>query len=88
MAGYGQHKEDIIRRLRRAAEAAVAAVSERQVRRILGDINTEIAEALRRPPADPTDRLAICRSFPPPGPPDGPGGPLSAPPPHETVSLN
>ncbi|MFJ4870839.1 DUF1992 domain-containing protein [Streptomyces sp. NPDC088757] len=36
------------------AEAAVAtAVSESQVRRILGGINTKIAEALLRPPAGP-----------------------------------
>ncbi|MBX9423609.1 MULTISPECIES: DUF1992 domain-containing protein [Streptomyces] len=36
------------------AEAAVAAaVSESQVRRILGEINTKIAEALLRPPAGP-----------------------------------
>ncbi|CAM5424569.1 DUF1992 domain-containing protein [Streptomyces tanashiensis] len=36
------------------AEAAVAAaVSESQVRRILGEINTKIAEALVRPPAGP-----------------------------------
>ncbi|MEV4425075.1 DUF1992 domain-containing protein [Streptomyces sp. R-07] len=36
------------------AEAAVAAaVSESQVRRILGEINTRIAEALVRPPAGP-----------------------------------
>ncbi|MGA5197303.1 DUF1992 domain-containing protein [Streptomyces exfoliatus] len=36
------------------AEAAVAAaVSESQVRRLLGEINTKIAEALRRPPAGP-----------------------------------
>ncbi|MGW3517715.1 DnaJ family domain-containing protein, partial [Streptomyces hydrogenans] len=36
-----------------AAEAVAAAVSESQVRRILGEINTKIAEALRRPPAGP-----------------------------------
>ncbi|MFE0649263.1 DUF1992 domain-containing protein [Streptomyces sp. NPDC059534] len=36
-----------------AVEAVAAAVSERQVRRILGEINTKIAEALRRPPAGP-----------------------------------
>lgn len=30
-----------------------AAVSESQVRRILGEINTRIAEALLRPPAGP-----------------------------------
>lgn len=42
------------------AEAAVAsAVSERQVRRILGDINTKIAEALRRPPAGPPLNLTL-----------------------------
>ncbi|MFC7975533.1 DUF1992 domain-containing protein [Streptomyces cinereoruber] len=36
------------------AEAAVAeAVSEGQVRRILGEVNTKIAEALLRPPAGP-----------------------------------
>ncbi|MFE9133673.1 DUF1992 domain-containing protein [Streptomyces sp. NPDC007355] len=36
------------------AEAAVAAAaSESQVRRILGEINTKIAEALLRPPAGP-----------------------------------
>ncbi|MFC7928037.1 DnaJ family domain-containing protein [Streptomyces cinereoruber] len=36
------------------AEAAVAeAVSESQVRRILGEVNTKIAEALLRPPAGP-----------------------------------
>ncbi|MFF8276846.1 DUF1992 domain-containing protein [Streptomyces lateritius] len=36
-----------------AAEAVAAAVSETQVRRILGEINTKIAEALARPPAGP-----------------------------------
>ncbi|KQX10558.1 MULTISPECIES: DUF1992 domain-containing protein [Streptomyces] len=36
-----------------AEEAVAAAVSERQVRRILGEINTKIAEALARPPAGP-----------------------------------
>ncbi|MEU3396081.1 DUF1992 domain-containing protein [Streptomyces filamentosus] len=36
-----------------AAEAVAAAVSESQVRRILGEINTKITEALRRPPAGP-----------------------------------
>ncbi|MFJ5828870.1 DUF1992 domain-containing protein [Streptomyces sp. NPDC093089] len=42
------------------AEAAVAsAVSERQVRRILGDINTKISEALRRPPAGPPLNLTL-----------------------------
>ncbi|WP_017239442.1 J-domain-containing protein [Streptomyces sp. SS] len=42
------------------AEAAVAeAVSERQVRRVLGDINTKIAEALRRPPAGPPLNLTL-----------------------------
>ncbi|WP_435974624.1 DUF1992 domain-containing protein [Streptomyces sp. Qhu_M48] len=36
------------------AEAAVAAaVSESQVRRVLGEINTKIAAALLRPPAGP-----------------------------------
>ncbi|MEU4078687.1 DUF1992 domain-containing protein [Streptomyces venezuelae] len=43
--------------LRKAAEdaeaAVAAAVSESQVRRILGEINTKIAEALARPPAGP-----------------------------------
>ncbi|MFJ5706469.1 MULTISPECIES: DUF1992 domain-containing protein [unclassified Streptomyces] len=43
--------------LRKDAEDAAAAVaearSESQVRRILGEINTKIAEALRRPPAGP-----------------------------------
>ncbi|MFF1507878.1 DUF1992 domain-containing protein [Streptomyces sp. NPDC058326] len=43
--------------LRKEAEdaeaAAAAAVSESQVRRILGEINTKIAEALLRPPAGP-----------------------------------
>ncbi|MFD8640313.1 DUF1992 domain-containing protein [Streptomyces zaomyceticus] len=43
--------------LRKAAEDAeaevAAAVSESQVRRILGEINTRIAEALLRPPAGP-----------------------------------
>ncbi|MFE1550136.1 DUF1992 domain-containing protein [Streptomyces sp. NPDC058718] len=36
-----------------AEQAVAAAVSERQVRRILGEINTKIAEALARPPAGP-----------------------------------
>lgn len=36
-----------------AVEAVGRAVSESQVRRILGEINTRIAEALRRPPAGP-----------------------------------
>lgn len=36
-----------------AAEAARAAASESQLRRILGEINTKIAEALLRPPAGP-----------------------------------
>ncbi|GAA2787036.1 hypothetical protein GCM10019017_35390 [Streptomyces showdoensis] len=36
-----------------AAEAARAAVSESQLRRILGEINTKIAAALARPPAGP-----------------------------------
>ncbi|MFE5791922.1 DUF1992 domain-containing protein [Streptomyces sp. NPDC056503] len=35
------------------AAAVAAAASESQVRRILGEINTKIAEALRRPPAGP-----------------------------------
>ncbi|MER8231248.1 DUF1992 domain-containing protein [Streptomyces sp. NPDC094049] len=43
--------------LRKAAEDAreevASAVSESQVRRILGEINTRIAEALLRPPAGP-----------------------------------
>ncbi|MFB6630123.1 DUF1992 domain-containing protein [Streptomyces sp. NPDC056362] len=43
--------------LRKAAEDARAeiasAVSESQVRRVLGEINTKIAEALARPPAGP-----------------------------------
>ncbi|MFF9474706.1 DUF1992 domain-containing protein [Streptomyces roseolus] len=41
----------------KAAEAVAAAASEAQVRRILGEINTKIAEALRRPPAGPPLRL-------------------------------
>ncbi|GHA64889.1 DUF1992 domain-containing protein [Streptomyces termitum] len=49
-------------RLRKDVEDAGAAVaaarSESEVRRILGDINTRIAEALRRPPAGPPLRLA------------------------------
>lgn len=36
-----------------AAEAARTAVSETQLRRILGAINTKIAAALARPPAGP-----------------------------------
>ncbi|KAA6219027.1 DUF1992 domain-containing protein [Streptomyces filamentosus] len=36
-----------------AAGAVAEAVSESQVRRILGEINTKITEALRRPPAGP-----------------------------------
>ncbi|MEU8616588.1 DUF1992 domain-containing protein [Streptomyces sp. NPDC048623] len=36
-----------------AAEAARTAVSESQLRRILGAVNTKIAEALARPPAGP-----------------------------------
>ncbi|MFF5787612.1 DUF1992 domain-containing protein [Streptomyces sp. NPDC012693] len=36
-----------------AGAAVAAAVSESQVRRILGEINTKIAEALLRPPAGP-----------------------------------
>ncbi|MEU2074498.1 DUF1992 domain-containing protein [Streptomyces sp. NPDC013489] len=36
-----------------AAAAVLEAASESQVRRILGEINTKIAEALRRPPAGP-----------------------------------
>ncbi|WP_030758455.1 DUF1992 domain-containing protein [Streptomyces griseus] len=43
--------------LRKEAEDAAAAVtgaaSESQVRRILGEINTKITEALRRPPPGP-----------------------------------
>ncbi|MEU2547346.1 DUF1992 domain-containing protein [Streptomyces roseolus] len=48
-------------RLRKEAEeaagAVAAAASEARVRRILGEINTKIAEALRRPPAGPPLRL-------------------------------
>ncbi|MEU8539545.1 DnaJ family domain-containing protein [Streptomyces sp. NPDC048717] len=36
-----------------AAEAARTAASESQLRRVLGEINTRIAEALARPPAGP-----------------------------------
>jgi hypothetical protein len=36
-----------------AAEAARTAASEAQLRRVLGEINTQIAEALARPPAGP-----------------------------------
>ncbi|MER8042156.1 DUF1992 domain-containing protein [Streptomyces sp. NPDC094032] len=36
-----------------AAEAARAAVSETQVRRVLGEINAKIVAALARPPAGP-----------------------------------
>ncbi|MGW0117551.1 DnaJ family domain-containing protein [Streptomyces sp. NPDC003327] len=47
--------------LRKEAEDARAAMdaaaSEGQVRRIVGEINTKIAEALRRPPAGPPLRL-------------------------------
>ncbi|MDV5147620.1 DUF1992 domain-containing protein [Streptomyces sp. SBC-4] len=42
-----------------AMEAVAAAVSERQVRRILGEINTKIAEALARPPAGPPLNLTL-----------------------------
>ncbi|GAA3392402.1 DUF1992 domain-containing protein [Streptomyces roseoviridis] len=42
-----------------AAEAARTAVSESQVRRILGEINTRIAEALARPPAGPPLNLTL-----------------------------
>ncbi|MFI8961549.1 DUF1992 domain-containing protein [Streptomyces sp. NPDC053493] len=42
-----------------AARAARAAVSESQLRRILGEINTKIAEALARPPAGPPLKLAL-----------------------------
>lgn len=42
-----------------ATEAVAAAVSERQVRRILGEINTKIAEALARPPAGPPLNLTL-----------------------------
>ncbi|MET9950240.1 DUF1992 domain-containing protein [Streptomyces sp. NPDC006339] len=42
-----------------AADAARAAVSESQVRRILGEINTRIAEALTRPPAGPPLNLTL-----------------------------
>ncbi|MFI6420084.1 DUF1992 domain-containing protein [Streptomyces sp. NPDC050842] len=42
-----------------ATAAVAAAVSERQVRRILGEINTKIAEALARPPAGPPLNLTL-----------------------------
>ena len=42
-----------------ALEAVAAAVSESQVRRILGEINTKIAEALARPPAGPPLNLTL-----------------------------
>ncbi|MFI9297357.1 DUF1992 domain-containing protein [Streptomyces gardneri] len=42
-----------------AQEAVAAAVSESQVRRILGEINTKIAEALARPPARPPLNLTL-----------------------------
>ncbi|CAM5324096.1 DnaJ family domain-containing protein [Streptomyces narbonensis] len=42
-----------------AEEAVAAAVSESQVRRILGEINTKIAEALARPPAGPPLNLTL-----------------------------
>ncbi|MEU3749600.1 MULTISPECIES: DUF1992 domain-containing protein [Streptomyces] len=42
-----------------AVEAVAAAVSESQVRRILGEINTKIAEALARPPAGPPLNLTL-----------------------------
>lgn len=42
-----------------AQEAVAAAVSESQVRRILGEINTKIAEALARPPAGPPLNLTL-----------------------------
>ncbi|MEU5215441.1 DUF1992 domain-containing protein [Streptomyces sp. NPDC020807] len=49
--------------LRKAAEDAeaeiAAAVSESRVRRILGEINTRIAEALARPPAGPPLGLGL-----------------------------
>jgi hypothetical protein len=41
-----------------AIEAAARAGSEREVRRIVGEINEKIAEALRRPPAGPPLNLA------------------------------
>ncbi|MFC8505006.1 DUF1992 domain-containing protein [Streptomyces sp. NPDC057411] len=42
-----------------AAEAARAAVTESQLRRILGEINTKIAEALAMPPAGPPLNLTL-----------------------------
>ncbi|MFJ7064660.1 DUF1992 domain-containing protein [Streptomyces sp. NPDC101115] len=42
-----------------AARAAREAVSEAQLRRVLGDINTKIAEALARPPAGPPLNLTL-----------------------------
>ncbi|MGW6389466.1 DnaJ family domain-containing protein [Streptomyces sp. NPDC055103] len=42
-----------------ATAAVTAAVSESQVRRILGEINTKIAEALARPPAGPPLNLTL-----------------------------
>ncbi|MGW4161459.1 DnaJ family domain-containing protein [Streptomyces sp. NPDC004788] len=42
-----------------AAEAARTAVSESQLRRVLGDINTRIAAALARPPAGPPLNLTL-----------------------------
>ncbi|WP_329621812.1 DUF1992 domain-containing protein [Streptomyces sp. NBC_01255] len=42
-----------------ATAAVAAAVSERQVRRIVGEINTKIAEALARPPAGPPLNLTL-----------------------------
>ncbi|MEU7013406.1 DUF1992 domain-containing protein [Streptomyces sp. NPDC046385] len=42
-----------------AAEAARAAVSETQLRRILDEINTKIAAALARPPAGPPLNLTL-----------------------------
>ncbi|MFF0432947.1 DUF1992 domain-containing protein [Streptomyces sp. NPDC004327] len=66
-----------------AAEAARAAVTESQLRRILGEINTRIAEALARPPAGPPLNLRLFdveaeatewRRAHPPKPPE-PGSP-------------
>ncbi|MFI8518874.1 DUF1992 domain-containing protein [Streptomyces sp. NPDC085481] len=42
-----------------AAEAARTAASESQLRRVLGEINTRIAEALARPPAGPPLNLTL-----------------------------
>ncbi|WMX45634.1 DUF1992 domain-containing protein [Streptomyces roseicoloratus] len=42
-----------------AARAAREAVSESQLRRVLGDVNTRIAEALARPPAGPPLNLTL-----------------------------